>query len=371
MSTASPDYQSDRTGTRSADSSSAPILIACDSSSRPSLAAAAVVVVARRRPRAQIYEAVGTRAQGMGGAFVAVADDATATWWNPGGPRHWARIFSVVVETWPTTAARPSPRPAARRGAATPRRSPSSFPALGLSYYRLRISEIAPAVALQGPGAGPTRSRGDRCRSAHRGVEPVRRHRRPVARRSPGRRVDAEAGARRRWRWRSALPDAAICSTHADDLDVSIETAGRPRSRRDGVVSGSMRLGVSVKHVSEPEFGEGDDAARAGAAGAGGRGGDAARGTSVDADGRRRRRPDDDDTVLRRRAPRRGGRRSLAVAAAVGVRGGVSANTVGDGAARREHRASASRRGAAFYVDGALTLGSDALRDGWRSRRSE
>ena len=34
---------------------------------------------------AQIYESVGIRAQGMGGAFVAVADDATATWWNPAG----------------------------------------------------------------------------------------------------------------------------------------------------------------------------------------------------------------------------------------------------------------------------------------------
>ena len=34
---------------------------------------------------AQIYETVGIRAQGMAGAFVAVADDSTATWWNPAG----------------------------------------------------------------------------------------------------------------------------------------------------------------------------------------------------------------------------------------------------------------------------------------------
>ena len=32
---------------------------------------------------AQIVESVGHRALGMGGAFVAVADDSTATWWNP------------------------------------------------------------------------------------------------------------------------------------------------------------------------------------------------------------------------------------------------------------------------------------------------
>ncbi len=34
---------------------------------------------------AQGFELVGARARGMGGAFVAVADDASATWWNPAG----------------------------------------------------------------------------------------------------------------------------------------------------------------------------------------------------------------------------------------------------------------------------------------------
>ena len=34
---------------------------------------------------AQIFGAIGTRAEGMGGAFVAVADDATAVYWNPAG----------------------------------------------------------------------------------------------------------------------------------------------------------------------------------------------------------------------------------------------------------------------------------------------
>ena len=34
---------------------------------------------------AQPADAVGVRAQGMGGAFTAVADDATAAWWNPAG----------------------------------------------------------------------------------------------------------------------------------------------------------------------------------------------------------------------------------------------------------------------------------------------
>ena len=35
---------------------------------------------------AQIVESVGNRALGMGGAFVALAEDTTTTLWNPAGP---------------------------------------------------------------------------------------------------------------------------------------------------------------------------------------------------------------------------------------------------------------------------------------------
>ena len=45
---------------------------------------------------AQIYESVGIRAQGMAGAFVAVADDATATWWNPAGLAHGPYFNSII-----------------------------------------------------------------------------------------------------------------------------------------------------------------------------------------------------------------------------------------------------------------------------------
>ena len=46
---------------------------------------AAVLVMIAPNCSAQIVESVGNRALGMGGAFVAVADDSTATWWNPAG----------------------------------------------------------------------------------------------------------------------------------------------------------------------------------------------------------------------------------------------------------------------------------------------
>ena len=46
---------------------------------------------------AQLFESFGIRAQGMGGAFVAVADDATATWWNPAGVASGA-YFNALLE---------------------------------------------------------------------------------------------------------------------------------------------------------------------------------------------------------------------------------------------------------------------------------
>jgi hypothetical protein len=53
---------------------------------------------------AQVFESLGTRALGMGGAFVAVADDATAVYWNPAGLAT-GPFFSVVLDwqdlVWP------------------------------------------------------------------------------------------------------------------------------------------------------------------------------------------------------------------------------------------------------------------------------
>ena len=84
-----------------------------------------------RAASAQLFESVGIRAQGMGGAFVAVADDATATWWNPAGlasgPFFDALIEYGRIRTTPQTSV---------RGVAT------AFPSLGVSYYRLPLNQL-------------------------------------------------------------------------------------------------------------------------------------------------------------------------------------------------------------------------------------
>ena len=47
---------------------------------------------------AQAFETTGARALGMGGAFVAVADDVSATWWNPAGLAT-GPFFSLIIES--------------------------------------------------------------------------------------------------------------------------------------------------------------------------------------------------------------------------------------------------------------------------------
>jgi hypothetical protein len=95
------------------------------------------ILLASHPASAQIFESVGTRAQGMAGAFVAVADDASATWWNPAGLATGA-YFSALVERDFAK----SPNDDNALGVAV------AVPSLGVSYYRTRISVI--------PAAGST-----------------------------------------------------------------------------------------------------------------------------------------------------------------------------------------------------------------------
>jgi hypothetical protein len=81
---------------------------------------------------AQSFEQVGVRAMGMGGAFVAVADDASALYWNPAGFATGDFVGGLVEQQALSTSEDAVP---GRRASAT--LVAMGVPALGLGYYRL------------------------------------------------------------------------------------------------------------------------------------------------------------------------------------------------------------------------------------------
>ena len=91
---------------------------------------------------AQILEAVGERALGMGGAFVAVASDSSATWWNPAGLAD-GPFFDLSIGR--AVDNRHFEFPAGRdrtSGFAL------STPVIGASFYRFALVDAAKAVSI-------------------------------------------------------------------------------------------------------------------------------------------------------------------------------------------------------------------------------
>ena len=305
--------------------------------------------------KAQIYEIMGTRAQGMGGAFVAVADDATATWWNPAGLATGA-YFSSVVELGSTTEPRET-RPGGPAWRGDTQSFAVVFPALGLSYYRVRLSEIAPATST-GDVAPDRQQHG-----------PIGTQLRSWATNQFGVTVGQSVGSHlviastvRLVRGGLARSSASVADDPLDtaaDLDVSMETEA---DLDFGAMAmfGRTRLGFALKHATEPKFGDGANRlvlrrqARAGVA-------FAARDTVTVAF----------DADLTRTATLFGDARHVAAGGEawllrrrVGLRGGVSANTVGEASTSASAGVSYAVR-SRTYIDAALTTGSDRSREGW------
>jgi hypothetical protein len=326
--------------------------------------ATALAVVSVAPAGAQIFESVGIRAQGMGGAFVAVADDASATWWNPAGLAGGAYVNSLVewgatqdprVATDAGGAALPSWR-AKTRGIAV------AYPALGLSYYRLRVSEIQPIGAI----AGSATSRQDQ------GLTPVRLH--SLVLQQFGATVGQSIGGHfvvgsTLKLVRGALGTSAGVAGEAS-LDRAAELDGSTETRLDldvGALAqvGAVRAGVVVKNVRQPAFGAGADRleiprqARLGVAVTTGRRGSLGPVTvAFDADLTRTPTATGDQRHVA------GGAEAWLFGRSLGLRGGVSGNTVGDVRPAAGAGASLALRGG-MYVDGQVTVGSDTERKGW------
>lgn len=116
------------------------------------LVAAAALVLSAAAPLAA-QAPVGTRAAGMAGAFVGVADDASATYWNPAGPATGDYVSALIDlgRWWSGLADSTANAPAERQGNAM---VAFSVPPLGLAYYQLRLFGTSPREAAVSTVAG-------------------------------------------------------------------------------------------------------------------------------------------------------------------------------------------------------------------------
>jgi hypothetical protein len=255
----------------------------------------------------------------MGGAFVAVSDDATTTWWNPAGLASGSYLNGVIEFDRVDNPTRTRARAFAL-----------NIPSLGLSYYRFPLN----GIQLASPTGTSSASREDQGVLSQFGA-------------TVGQSLSSHLVLGSTLKLVRGLGH-----THGD-LDV-------------GAMAnlGLVRLGVSVKNLRKPEFAEGDaqlELQRQARAGASVRTGSLQRVQIVGA-------VDADLTTTHTAV---GDERHLAAGAeawlgnrAIGVRAGVGVNTIG---ARRRSGSvglSIALRGG-FYLDGQLTRGDDDVRNGW------
>jgi hypothetical protein len=325
---------------------------------------AALLVLSAAPARAQLYESVGIRAQGMAGAFVAVADDATAAWWNPAGlatGAYFNGLFEYGTAEQPRHERDPNGQPMAAwrspiRGVAL------AFPALGLSYYRLQINEMRPLP----PTAGPPASRQDQGAGAVRLRTLVLNQFGATAGQSLGNHLVIGTTLKL---VRGTVGSATVTSAEAS-LDRAAQLAGDSETHADldaGALATfrALRAGVSVRNLRAPAFGTGEDRqqlrrqARAGVAVVGRTPGLVDQVVlALDADLTRTA------TAVGEARYVAGGLEVWTLRHRVGARAGVSANTIGDARTSLGGGLSFGVR-AGTYVEAQLTAGSDQVRRGW------
>jgi hypothetical protein len=198
----------------------------------------------------QTFESVGTRAAGMGGAFVAVADDASAAYWNPAGFA-LGNPFSMVLDHTMSRVEEGSPNEPTFRGSAS--LVALGMPALGLSYYQLRSVSVTPLDVTTGSdNAGRQTSSGlvrlDRLVTHNTGVTLVQSLARGVALGTTLKLVHGTAST------------AIVQDGDREGLvDRAGDLEGEGVNKFDsdiGVIAGGgrLKLGLTVRNLTEPSF---------------------------------------------------------------------------------------------------------------------
>lgn len=313
---------------------------------------ACMVLLGSATARAQ---AVGTRAQGLAGAFVAVADDATSVYWNPAGMATGA--FVSFVLDYGDGQGRPD-RETSPEGAfdTTTRTLAFTLPPLGLSYYRLGSLVAGPRDTVETPGPG--REDGGRnvsgLTTSNVGVTLAQSINQYVVVGTTIRYVRGEVTA-------GFVPDAT--ASGALETASSLPTAETSRADVDaGVMLAveQLRLGLVARNLARPGFhvpdtdgGEVhmDREVRVGAAWGNGWPGRASLIVSADAD-------------LMQQASPTGDRRDIAVGVEtwwlgqrLGVRGGVRGSTAGETRTVAASGVSVAIRNG-VYVEGHAAVGA-------------
>lgn len=310
-----------------------------------------------RPAHAQPYEAVGTRAQGMAGAFVAVADDASATWWNPAGlatGAYFGGLYERIRLEQPADPVGREPRWRSDVNSIA-----AAFPAMGISYYRFSINEIRTPTGVDGPGRQEGEGPGDlrATRLTALGVTFGQSMGRHIVLGSTLRLVRAGVASQPdSTRVSDPLAEAAALSVPLQmrgDIDLGLM-----------VTAGHLRVARVLRHAGWPTFTIGNERlelarqGRVGLAMTSARNGTPSRAVlAIDMD-------------VTKTTTATGDSRRLAVGGegwlrgrAFGVRAGVNANTVGEKAMTTSVGLSAALR-KSTYIDGALTNGRDRSLNG-------
>jgi hypothetical protein len=275
---------------------------------------------------AQRFDDVGARAQGMAGAFVAVSDDATATWWNPAGLATALSFADLTAEI-------------DQHGE---RAVAAAFPSLGVSYYHRNISQIQPSNSTE-PG-GSVRQDLGASGSGLPATESVGVGQVGV---TVGQSVSSHlvVGSTLKLEWAK--------SNTRGDLDIGAMAT-----------LGLVRLGLVMRDVSSPEFGSGADTlvlerrARAGVAVLSPSSSPYPFVLDVDADL--------NTTIVDGRDERdvSAGAEAWTPRRRIGVRGGVGKNTASGGGTFGAFGVSVAPY-PRFFVEGFMTRGESGRRNRW------